>query len=228
MNANDNPLLDFSGLPRFDAIRPEHVTPAVDHAARRTRARPSSASQPTRPTPDVVHARRADRRHARPLRSRVERRASSQRRRQHAGAARCVQREPAEGDRVLQRPLRRTCACTASIARCARRTHYAALDSPQRKLVDNELRDFKLGGAELADADKARSRPMQEELGGAVHALRGEPARRDQRMGPLRRGRERSLRGVPARRGRRGARRGASRGHAAAGSSRCACRATCR
>ena len=25
-----NPLLDFSGLPRFDAIRTEHVTPAVD------------------------------------------------------------------------------------------------------------------------------------------------------------------------------------------------------
>src|SRR5690606_41046719 len=24
-----NPLLDFSGLPRFDAIRPEHVAPAV-------------------------------------------------------------------------------------------------------------------------------------------------------------------------------------------------------
>ncbi len=25
-----NPLLDFSGLPRFADIRPEHVTPAVD------------------------------------------------------------------------------------------------------------------------------------------------------------------------------------------------------
>ena len=27
---DNNPLLDFSGLARFDAIRPEHVTPAVD------------------------------------------------------------------------------------------------------------------------------------------------------------------------------------------------------
>src|SRR5690606_23457759 len=26
----DNPLLDFSGLPRFDAIRPEHIGPAID------------------------------------------------------------------------------------------------------------------------------------------------------------------------------------------------------
>src|SRR5262249_40819480 len=25
-----NPLLDFSGLPRFSEIKPEHVTPAVD------------------------------------------------------------------------------------------------------------------------------------------------------------------------------------------------------
>ena len=27
---DNNPLLDFSGLPRFAEIRPEHVTPAVD------------------------------------------------------------------------------------------------------------------------------------------------------------------------------------------------------
>jgi Zn-dependent oligopeptidase len=24
-----NPLLDFSGLPRFDAVTPEHVAPAI-------------------------------------------------------------------------------------------------------------------------------------------------------------------------------------------------------
>ena len=26
----NNPLLDFSGLPRFADIRPEHITPAID------------------------------------------------------------------------------------------------------------------------------------------------------------------------------------------------------
>ena len=26
-----NPLLDFTGLPRFDQIRPDHVAPAMDH-----------------------------------------------------------------------------------------------------------------------------------------------------------------------------------------------------
>src|SRR6266581_2014083 len=27
---NVNPLLDFSGLPRYKAVRPEHVAPAID------------------------------------------------------------------------------------------------------------------------------------------------------------------------------------------------------
>ncbi|CDG81753.1 M3 family metallopeptidase [Janthinobacterium agaricidamnosum] len=33
-----NPLLDFSGLPRFDAIKPEHVTPAIDTLLEQARA----------------------------------------------------------------------------------------------------------------------------------------------------------------------------------------------
>ena len=33
-----NPLLDFSGLPRFAEIKPEHVTPAVDELLARNRA----------------------------------------------------------------------------------------------------------------------------------------------------------------------------------------------
>jgi Zn-dependent oligopeptidase len=30
MTDTSNPLLDFTGLPRFDLIRPEHVTPAIE------------------------------------------------------------------------------------------------------------------------------------------------------------------------------------------------------
>ena len=30
MATPDNPLLDFSGMPRFRDIRPEHVGPALD------------------------------------------------------------------------------------------------------------------------------------------------------------------------------------------------------
>ena len=40
MNAdhNANPLLDFSGLPRFEAIRAEHVSPAIDRLLDAARA----------------------------------------------------------------------------------------------------------------------------------------------------------------------------------------------
>ncbi len=34
---NNNPLLDFSGLPRFNEIKPEHIEPAVDYMLNRNR-----------------------------------------------------------------------------------------------------------------------------------------------------------------------------------------------
>ncbi|MDX1669140.1 MAG: hypothetical protein R3194_06970, partial [Limnobacter sp.] len=34
----NNPLLDFSGLPRFDAIQTEHVQPAIDHLLQQAKA----------------------------------------------------------------------------------------------------------------------------------------------------------------------------------------------
>ena len=35
---NVNPLLDFSGLPRYKAVRPEHVAPAIDQLLAENRA----------------------------------------------------------------------------------------------------------------------------------------------------------------------------------------------
>jgi oligopeptidase A len=43
---------------------------------------------------------------------------------------------------------------------------FQSLSAPRRKIIDNELRDFRLGGAELGDADKARFKAIQEELAG--------------------------------------------------------------
>lgn len=43
----DNPLLDFSGLPRFDAIRPEHVTPAIEHLLEKNRAAVAQLEAPS-------------------------------------------------------------------------------------------------------------------------------------------------------------------------------------
>ncbi|HCN88057.1 MAG TPA: hypothetical protein DIT28_02625, partial [Oxalobacteraceae bacterium] len=41
-----NPLLDFSDLPRFDAIKPEHVTPAIDKLLEQSRAVVASLEAP--------------------------------------------------------------------------------------------------------------------------------------------------------------------------------------
>jgi len=43
----NNPLLDFSGLPRFSEIRPEHVTPAVDELLAAGRATIAAAARAT-------------------------------------------------------------------------------------------------------------------------------------------------------------------------------------
>ena len=44
---SSNPLLDFSGLPRFDLIRPEHVTPAIEQLIAGARAAVQQAEAPS-------------------------------------------------------------------------------------------------------------------------------------------------------------------------------------
>ena len=48
-SVSDNPLLDLSGLPRFDAIRPEHVAPAVDHLLAEADAALQAVTEPAFP-----------------------------------------------------------------------------------------------------------------------------------------------------------------------------------
>ena len=118
----------------------------------------------------------------------------------------------------------------AQVSRAARhRPRYAALDAAQRKLVDNELRDFQLGGAELADADKAR---FKARAGGAGRAVRRsfeeQPARRDQRVGATTARTRPSSPACPPTCVAEARAAAQADGQARAGSSRCACRATCR
>ncbi len=58
MTPHDNPLLEFAGLPRFDRIAPEHVTPAIDHLIATT-AQPGARRhlEPSRPTGTSVPRR---------------------------------------------------------------------------------------------------------------------------------------------------------------------------
>jgi len=164
MNANSprNPLLDFSDLPRFDAIRPEHVGPALDELLARARATVEAVGRATQPpTWENLAAPLADALddldrawgavgHLNAVASTPEIRAAY-----HAGLPKVTafHADLAQDERLYAR-----------FKAFAATPGFAALDTAERKLVDNELRDFRLGGAELPVAEKARLKAVEEEL----------------------------------------------------------------
>jgi len=157
-----NPLLDFSGLPRFGAVRPEHVVPAVDTLIAEGRATIDRLVLETaEPTWDGF---------VEPLEDANERlsRAWSQvshlnavvnspalREAYNAALPRVTQYFTEQGQDL--RLFARFRALKASPA-------FAGLSGPRRRHIENELRDFRLGGAELPEAQKARFKQLQEEL----------------------------------------------------------------
>ena len=159
-----NPLLDFSGLPRFDAIRAAHVVPAVDLLVAQARAVVDAVATDPRPAtwdtvvePLVDTLDRLDRawgavRHLNAVVNTPELRDA------YNAALPTVTTFYADLGQDL-RLFDRYRALAASPA-------FAALDAAQQRVVANEQRDFRLGGALLADADKARFKAVQEELAG--------------------------------------------------------------
>ena len=158
-----NPLLDFSGLPRFDAIRAEHVTPAVDTLLAEAEAavKTAEAVAPVSWENFVV-----------PLDDATERlyRAWGQVSHLQAVVNTPELREVYNanlpkisrfGSSVAQNP-----ALYAQYKLLAAAPAAASYDEAQRKALENALRDFRLGGAELDDAGKARFAELQEELSG--------------------------------------------------------------
>ncbi len=157
-----NPLLDFSGLPRFDAILPAHVTPAIDMLlaqAANVLERVATDSQPA--TWDRVVEPIAD------ALDRLDRAWSAV---SHLNA---VVNTPELRDAYNANQPKIVAFFTdmaQDLRLCARyrslhgSPSFATLEPAQRKLIENELRDFKLGGAELAEDDKARLKVVNEAL----------------------------------------------------------------
>ncbi|MEO6565317.1 MAG: M3 family metallopeptidase [Casimicrobiaceae bacterium] len=162
MHASSNPLLDFSGLPRFDAIRPDHIGPAVDALLNEARHTVETIAQDTVvPTWDSV---------VEPLATRLDRLDRAWGAVRHLNA---VVNTPELRD-AYNASLPQVIAFHTDLSQDLRiydkyralraQAGFAALAPDRRKLIDNELRDFKLGGAELDAAGKARFKALQEEL----------------------------------------------------------------
>ncbi|MDO8990165.1 MAG: M3 family metallopeptidase [Sideroxyarcus sp.] len=156
-----NPLLDISGLPRFAEFKPELVTPAVDELLARNRALTARLlADSAAPTWETFVQPFED---ANEHLSRVW---------GQVGHLNMVMNGPelrevynANLPKVTQyyAELSQNLALYEKYKAIRNGAGYAALNAEQKKVIENELRDFRLGGAELHEDKKARFMAIQEE-----------------------------------------------------------------
>ena len=158
----NNPLLDFSGLPRFAEFKPEYVTPAIDQLLADARAAVVRAEAAATPAEwDAFVA---------PLDDATEKlgRAWGQVSHLHSVMDSPELREVYNANlpkiTIFYAELGQNEALFAKYKALQASPGYAALSAARKKIVENELRDFRLGGAELPADKKARFMQVQEEL----------------------------------------------------------------
>jgi len=160
LNPSGNPLLDFSGLPRFAEIRPEHVAPAVDELLAQARAAVAVAESAAPSWEAFVS----------PLEDAHERlgRAWGQVSHLHGVMDAPPLREAYNANlpKISQywTELGQNLKLFAKYRELKNSPAYAGLTGARRRAVDNALRDFRLSGAELDAAKKPRFAAIQEEL----------------------------------------------------------------
>jgi oligopeptidase A len=158
---HDNPLLDFSDLPRFGEIRPEHVTPALDVLLADAAAAVERAALPITPASwaDVVEP--------------VERATEPLSRAWSVvGHLNAVADTP-ELRAVYGENLPRVTEFWSSVGQnlalyekykaLHASSDFASLTGERKKILGNALRDFRLSGAELPEDQKPRFAELQEQ-----------------------------------------------------------------
>jgi oligopeptidase A len=158
--SNLNPLLNFSGLPRFDELKPEHIAPAIDEllaegraTIERVTAAPATWDQFVAPLEDT---------------NEKIGRAWGQ-----VGHLHAVLDSPELRDAYNANlpkitkywtELGQNQALFEKYKQLAASPAFATLTPARKRIVANALRDFRLGGADLAADKKARYAAIMEEL----------------------------------------------------------------
>lgn len=157
-----NPLLDFSGLPRFGEIAPEHVGPAVDALLAEARAAielvATTASAPTWDgfvIPLAAAQDRLDRAWGQVAHLNAVVNTQTLRNAYTANLPKVIafHTEFGQDERLF-----------AGLRALAADPDFCLLDRGQRRTIENDLRDFRLAGAELGSDDKSRLKEVEEEL----------------------------------------------------------------
>ena len=157
-----NPLLHFSGLPKFNEIKPEHVSPAVDSLIAEGRALVEQlATSSEAPTWQNFAVKLED--HSEKLG-----RSWSQ-----VGHMNAVVNSPelreAYNDNLAKltdfySDLSQDERLYAKFKAIQSSAVFATLSATQQTIINKEVRDFKLGGAELPAEQKARFKAVSEAL----------------------------------------------------------------
>ncbi|RKT58870.1 oligopeptidase A [Azonexus fungiphilus] len=157
-----NPLLDFTDLPRFDLIQPEHVKPAI------TQLLADGRALVERLTDDATPATWAD--FAGALSDGLE---GFGRAWGIVGHLHSVNDVPAWREAYNEMlpevsrfytELGQNLKLFDKYRALKKSAEYSTLTVAQRRIVDNEVRDFRLGGAELPEDQKPRFQAIMEEL----------------------------------------------------------------
>ena len=157
-----NPLLDFSGLPRFDAVQPEHVAPAIQQLLADNRALIGHLIAPeTAASWDAF---------VQPMLDAGERLSRAWGIVGHLHSVNDVPPWREAYNSMLPEvsgfyaDLGQNLALFAKYKVLAEGAEFPGLSPARRRIIENELRDFRLSGAELPEDRKPRFKEIQEEL----------------------------------------------------------------
>lgn len=156
-----NPLLDFSGLPRFDAIKPEHVTPAIEQLIADAR---NVVQQLEAPGDKVSWDSFVV-----PLEEATERLGRAWGVVNHLNHVmdtpelRATYNENQPKVTEFWTELGQNEALFAKYKQLHASTEFVNLTPARKRIVENALRDFRLGGAELPEKQKERFAEIQEQ-----------------------------------------------------------------
>ena len=161
-----NPLLDFSGLPRFAEVKPEHVTPAIEQLLSSNRALVEKIEADAGATTWATFVA--------PLEDANEQLSRAWSQVSHLNAVvnspelRAVYNDNLPKITDFYADLSQNLKLFEKFKALRASPEFAQLSAPQKKIVENEIRDFRLGGAELAEEHKARFKAIQEALASAA------------------------------------------------------------